>query len=529
MIVRRTIPILSVALALALSVVTGCAASDSAPQPAPLETSTSSGQLRGVDTATTREYRGVRYAEPPVGDRRWTLPVAAGRAPGIVDASRAGSPCPQTTPLPGGQPQPSEDCLSVNVTTPLHPRRPGPLPVMVWWHGGGYTSGSGASYDARRLAERGDVVVVTVNYRLGVFGYLGLPGLPGGGDFGLADQLQSLRWVRDNATAFGADPENVTVVGESAGGMSACAALTTPASDGLVDKAVIASGSCLLDWPKGGLYPGVDAQTPYTAREQSERLGASVAEGLGCSGAEAISCLRRLPEERLMSVDAQFSNVLAYGTDLLPDDPAAVFRKGGQAPVPMIAGGNRDEHRSFIGGYLAIDPTAITDRTYPTLVADAFGDRAPAVLDRYPLVHFPSPAIAWSTVITDAAWACPTVSGARLSAARAPTWLYEFADESAPNINQVTTIPQGAAHATDTPYYFDLGGNDLLRTPRQRQIGDQMIDFWTSFAHDGTARITGGPDVRQMSTTDRTGLRFGTETTEYADLFAEHSCDLWNR
>ncbi|GAA4672188.1 carboxylesterase family protein [Gordonia humi] len=511
-----------------LCVVAGCSTTPG-PEADPSSTTvaTTSGHLHGSATDTGRTFLGVPYAEPPTGEHRWSLPRAVAAPDADVDATRAGSPCPQSLPVPGDHPEPSEDCLTLNVTTPHQTDSDMHLPVMVWWHGGGYTSGAGSSYDAQRLADRGNVIVVTVNYRLGIFGYLGMPGMTGGGDFGLADQIESLRWVQSNASAFGGDPDDVTVFGESAGAMSACAALTSPTTEGLFDKAVMASGNCMLRWPDGGLYPGVPAHTPYTSRTDNQSTSVAAARRLGCVGDDAVACLRRLPVSRLLRENDEFSDNLTFGTDLLPDDPAEVIRRGDQHRIPVITGGNHDEQRSFVGGLLTAQPDAVTPATYPALIRTAFGQRAPEVLSRYPLSRFPSAPIAWSTVTTDAVWSCPTLEGARLMSVRAPTHVYEFADETAPNVNQITTIPQGAAHATDTPYYFDLGGMNLLTEPHQRQIADQMIDYWTSFAHTGTPTITGGPGVTAADADTSRVLQFGTATTRDVDYAADHQCDFW--
>ncbi|EOM76600.1 carboxylesterase [Rhodococcus rhodnii] len=491
------------------------------------DVATTGGRLHGIRDDTTTRFLGVPYARPPVGEARWTLPDAVDSPDADVDATRPGHPCPQSMPVPGGAPEPAEDCLTVNVTVPRQPRSPGPLPVMVWWHGGGYTSGAGSAYDARRLAEQGDVVVVSVNYRLGALGYLGVPGLEGGGNFGFADQIESLRWVHANAEAFGGDPGNVTVFGESAGAMSACALTTSPVADGLIDKAILASGSCMLRWPDGGLYPGVPALGPYASRDDNEQASLAAAQQLGCTGDDVIDCMRALPTESLLTVGDSFTNQLAYGTDLLPDDPAAVLRDGRRSAVPVITGGNHDEHRSFVGGLLAATPDAVTPENYADLVATAFGERTSAVLDLYPLERFPSAGIAWATVVTDSAWSCPTLAGARSMSRTAPTYLYEFADETAPNVNGITTIPQGAAHATDLPYYFDLGGESLLTTDRRREIGDQIIRYWTSFAHDAAPRVDGLPDPGPVDADTRRALRFATDETGEADVAADHRCDFW--
>jgi para-nitrobenzyl esterase len=523
--------IVSATIGAVICLIAGCATT-SEPHPSPdiatsLDIPTTSGHLHGVRTDSGREFRGVPYAEPPIGAQRWELPRPVRSPDADVDATHPGSPCPQSAPVPGDHPPPSEDCLTLSVTTPGQQDPAAPLPVMVWWHGGGYTSGAGSAYDAQRLADRGDVIVVSVNYRLGVFGYLGMPGMAHGGDFGFADQLESLRWVQANAAAFGGDPDNVTVFGESAGAMSACAALTSPASEGLLDKALLSSGSCMLQWPDGTLYPGVPAHTPYASRTENEATSIAAGRRLGCAGVDAVDCLRSLPVERLLTVTTDFSDNLTYGTELLPENPADVLRDHTRRPIPVVTGGNHDEQRSFVGGLLAASPDAVTSDTYPDLVATAFGQRADDIMAQYPLDAFPSAGLAWATLTTDAVWSCPTLTGARLMAHEADTYIYEFADQTAPNVNQITTIPQGAAHATDTPYYFDLGGADLLRTPRQKEIAGQMIDFWTSFAHDGVPRTDTRADVDEVTDDTTRAWQFATAETGYVDYANDHHCGFW--
>jgi para-nitrobenzyl esterase len=302
------------------------------------------GLLHGSTTPTARHFLGVPYAKPPVGELRWAPPQPATPWPGLREATQPGSRCPQTAAGPGQPGSTDEDCLYVNVTTPRRQAPGARLPVMVWWHGGGYDSGAGSDYDADRLAAQGNVIVVTLNYRLGVFGYFGLPGLPGSGDFGLEDQIAGARWAKRNAVAFGGDPDNITVFGQSAGGMSTCALLTSPQAQGLIDKAIISSGSCLLDWPAGGLSPGTPGATPYTSLQQDQADGLAAAHGNGCPTGE-LSCMRAKPAADLVPLDESFSNHLAYGTPLLPLDPATALREGRFLHVPVISGGNRDEAR----------------------------------------------------------------------------------------------------------------------------------------------------------------------------------------
>jgi para-nitrobenzyl esterase len=413
------------------------------------------------------------YAQPPTGARRWTMPVAPPRPSGTVQATKPGPSCAQAGSAPGASAtsSASEDCLFLNVTTPKTMRAGHKLPVMVWWHGGGYTSGSGSAYDAQRLASRGHVIVVTVNYRLGVFGYLSLPGLPGSGDFGLADQILATRWAKSNAAAFGGDPGNITVFGESSGAMSACALLTSPQAKGLVDKVAMSSGgTCQLSWPKDGLVPSALPQTPYVDLADGQKLGVAEAKTLGCAAASALSCLRGKPVKALLKIFPLFSDVLAYNTPLLPANPATAVQSGLVLDIPVLSSGNHDEERAFVGGAQKVKPF-FTAKTYPAYLKAAFGAGAAKVARQYPLSAYPNAATAWATLITDVSWACPTLAGnAALAAHGSAVYGAEFDDPNAPDVNMVATktFKPGATHASDIPYLFDLTGKNLLRGTASR-------------------------------------------------------------
>ncbi|MGW2994628.1 carboxylesterase family protein, partial [Streptomyces sp. NPDC001193] len=189
---------------------------------------TDHGLVRGVSHGSYTTFLGIPYAAPPTGPLRWRAPVPPAGWRGVRDATTAGQRCVQM-PTPGaGAVLGSEDCLHLNVTTPTPKTAGAKRPVLVWMHGGAFLGGSGGDYRTERLALRGDAVVVTVNYRLGIFGYFGHPGLGSAPPFGLADQQAALRWVRSNAERFGGDPANVTLFGESAGALGICAHLTSP-------------------------------------------------------------------------------------------------------------------------------------------------------------------------------------------------------------------------------------------------------------------------------------------------------------
>jgi para-nitrobenzyl esterase len=255
--------------------------------------------------------------------------------------------------VPGGSTD--EDCLHLNVTTPDGAGPAHPRPVIVWLHGGGFTTGAGSSYDAHRMATRGDVVVVTVNYRLGALGFLAHSGLPGSGTFGLADQQAALRWVRAEISAFGGEAHNVTLAGESAGGYSVCAQLASPAAAGLFDRALIESGPCT---GRPG-RPFAPSSVPLFA---ARAAGAGLAAKVGCGSArDVMACLRRVDVSRLLA-SQDTDQQPAYTTPLLPRDPAAAITDGRFHRVPVLIGNNHDEGNGWAAGIIQ---AAIPSRPSP--------------------------------------------------------------------------------------------------------------------------------------------------------------------
>ncbi|MBM7787861.1 carboxylesterase/lipase family protein [Tenggerimyces flavus] len=504
------------AAALIASAVPASAASGGAPP----VVATDHGLVRGTEADGVRTYEGIPFAAPPKGALRWTAPQPAPRWAGVRDATKPQSPCPQAPgEVPGGSVE--EDCLYLNVTTPAAKQHK-PRPVIVWIHGGGYTNGAGSSYDANRLASKGNAVVITINYRLGVFGNLTYPGLKDGGTFGLLDQLAALKWARANARAFGGDPHNVTAAGESAGGMSICALLTSPKAKGAFDKGVMQSGSCLLHWTKNTWYPGLPGFKPYYAAKDAQEFATEGAAALQCTdAATAVDCLRGKEVEKLLALEVPF-NAPSYDNSLLPRDPAEALRAGRFQRMPLLSGGNRDEAN---GSAAAIEAAGhLTEDAYQGLLADSFGADAPKVAARYPSSAYQSPAAAWGAVATDRAWACPTLEGNRLLAKRTRTYGYEFADRTAPPITPAPPgFPTGASHAFDLPYLFDLGGQHLLTTPAQEKLADQMIASWTGFARTGHApwpRLRASADVPYVQSLDHDPAG--------ADMAERHQCDLWS-
>ncbi|WP_214407477.1 carboxylesterase/lipase family protein [Pseudonocardia lacus] len=487
------------------------------------------GAVRGSIDGDTRAFRGLPYAAPPVGPLRWQNPTPPATWPGVREATRAGPACAQQ---PGELPEgsTSEDCLYLDVTTPSGGT--GAKPVIVWVHGGGYFTGAGSNYDARRMAARGDAVVVTVNYRLGVFGFFGHPALPDSGTFGLADQQAALSWVQRNIAAFGGDPDAVTVAGQSAGGISTCAQLTSPSAAGLFDRAVMQSGSCALSWLDGFDYRNQTAASIFQPVAALERQGRRTAADLGCTDpdpAAAPACLRALPVDALMDVQQEFIRP-AYGTALLPTEPTEALRSGRFHRVPVLSGQTRDEATQTTAYY--DDGTPMSEQTFRTAMAEAFGADEAAVRAEYPRSEYDSAALAWSAIVTDRKWACSQLDDSRLLAAHVPVHHYEFADPAPPPLSPLPPrMPMGAEHASDLWSLFDLAGMPAPLDPEQRRLSEQMIDYWTSFAATGDPGNADGPAWPRFDAAADPphvqALAPGDGGIGPVDLAAEHHCGFW--
>nr|WP_093944243.1 carboxylesterase family protein [Actinoalloteichus hoggarensis] len=492
---------------------------------------TDSGSVRGVVADDHRSFFGIPYAAAPTGVGRWAPPRPAPAWSDVRDATTPGSPCPQVGASYADTGSTDEDCLFVNVTTPLGDGEP--RPVMVWLHGDGAV-GSGDLFDGTRLAVDGDVVVVTLNYRLGLFGGFGLPGLADSGTFGLQDQRAALEWVRRNAAAFGGDPDNVTLFGVSYGATATSAHLASPASRGLFHRAILQSGFPLMDAPAGAVFPGVPALPwfGWTSSAETEAVGAMLAGELGCADPEtALECLRALPVETLLDYP-QVMNMfqqMAYGNDVLPGVPADLLSAGEFADVPVLSGATRDEHRTFVGTFRDLIGQPVTAQEYPELLAEAFGDDAARVAAEYPLSDYDSPSLAFAAVMTDRMWALSTYRHNGMFAAEVPTYAYEFADADAPSeIPFPEDFPSGAFHSAETSYLFRTEEFAEQLTPPQRMLSDQMIAYWTNFARTGDPNGADLPEWAPFNETDDVlSLAPGDGGIAPVDYVATHRLDFW--
>ena len=503
--------------------IAGCARGDDVtpqtPRPPadPARVETETGAVRGVVTPDHRLFAGIPYAAPPVGPLRWQPPAPATPWTGVRDATHTGPRCMQDdSDLEMGR-RTAEDCLSLNVWTPAASGEK--RPVMVWIHGGAFVNGSGGVYDSRWLASRGDIVVVTLNYRLGALGFLAHPSLgPAGavGNYGLADQQAALRWVRDNIANFGGDPNAVTIAGESAGGMSVCDHLVAPGSADLFRSAIIQSGPC-------------QAQL---ALPEAERISVDYAREAGCGDPVTVAaCLRALPASELRKPVWYFrigENRLSgpvTGTTVLPVDPMAAFATGGGARVPVAIGSNHDEFTLFVAlQYLRLK-RPYTEAQYPQLLSETFGRDAEAVGARYPLSRFEgSVPLAYSAAVTDGVFACVADRMAEDLARTDPVYVYEFNDRGAPAPEPLRTLPfpVGASHSLELRYLFDIGGAPPL-DPGQKVLSDQMIDFWSQFVRagePGAAWPAFGRDEERLSL-EPDGNRV------MVDFDQKHECPFW--
>ncbi|MET7827133.1 carboxylesterase family protein [Streptomyces sp. NPDC005386] len=509
------------------------------------------GLVRGVSHGAYATFEGLPYAAPPTGALRWQAPVPAAAWQGIRDATQPAQRCVQM-PAPGtgvdgpsdaGAVVGSEDCLYLNVTVPATKPAGKKRPVLVWMHGGAFLGGSGSDYGAERLAVQGDAVVVTVNYRLGIFGYFGHAALGTVPPFGLADQQAALRWVRSNVLRFGGDPGKVTLFGESAGAIGICAHLTSPTAAGLFQSAVLQSGSCLTSFPRGALAPGTPAYEPFATQTDVQTAGAEAARQLGCTeGAarEVLTCLRGQSTGRLATAQLMQSfNRPAYGNGLLPVAPDKALRAGRFHRVPVVLGTNHDEMRMFVGVSLGAFPLR-TESDYRARLTEAFGPAAAAVGAQYPAARHGSPALAWAAALTDRSFTCTTLAAGRAIAAHArdlPLYAYAFSDREAPVLAGLPTnpgFPYGAAHGFEMPYLFPSFPTERPLTGEQSALSDRMVGYWTNFARTGNPNTAGAPrwPAFRVSSPLRPSvqsLASGRGGIRPVDAFTAHGCSLWDR
>jgi len=489
------------------------------------------GLVRGADVAGVNSFLGLPYAAPPTGNLRWRAPQPAATWSGVRDATQFGPSCPQPTAnnpyLPPGSI--SEDCLYLNVYTPaLRGGGGGGRPVLVWIHGGGLTQDGARNYDGSKLAADG-TVVVTINYRLGALGFLAHPALasrPGGpaGNYGLMDQQAALRWVQRNIARFGGDPRNVTIAGQSAGGLSVLAQLVSSGSRGLFQRAIVQSGAFAL------------TQQPLAV---AEAAGEKLATAVGCADQTA-QCLRSAPVSDLVSNFGAGIPGVVDGS-VLTESIGTAIAHGQFARVPILNGITHDEEMIFVdalgltvsgGTFVPVPDRPVTTANYQANIAAVLGvpdARAAAIAAEYPPGAYPSADLAFSTLVADANFACPALQLDRWTSGRVPTYAYQFNDDHAPvNVARPGALPPIATHGTELPYLFDQPNAPFpaTLTAAQQALAASMRAAWANFA------ASGNPSSRALpwpSFTDGAQVMslVPPQPQVETDFAAAHHCSFW--
>jgi para-nitrobenzyl esterase len=487
---------------------------------------TQSGEIKGAArSGGGAEFLGIPYAQSPVGDLRWHEPLPAKSWSGVRNATTFGAPCAQPDLGDWNRRDAQtgkEDCLFLNVIVPQWPVTK-PLPVMFWIHGGANEGGTASSalYKDGTLVNHG-VILVTVNYRLGIFGFLAHPELTAesahhaSGNYGLMDQVVALQWVRDNIASFGGDVKNITVFGQSAGAMDTSMLMTSPLAKGLFQKAIAQSGAAFT--------------APLLPLAQAEEAGTGLAQKLNAPAGNAqIKYLRALSAADILAALAKFppNNRPRVGPDidgyLLSQQPAIVFATGQEAHIPFVYGTTTRE----FGSNQSPDQLRIA-------ITFAAGAMAPKAIAAYGLANggmgttdpkYGTAADQWSA---DMIFRCPSVTQAAWHVvAHNATWQYEF-NHAIPGQEA-----QGAVHSADLPYVFgffpktgNIAGNF---TDVDKKLADLMETYWTNFAKTGNPNSSGIPNWPQQGDTG-TYIQFQQDVTvETANALRATQCDIYRQ
>lgn len=478
--VRRVLQAIAAALTL-------CLAPSASAREAPL-VAAPAGQVRGAAAEGVRVFRGIPYARPPVGELRWRPPASLPAWNGVREATDFGAACPQPASPFANHAALSEDCLFLNVWAPEEARK---APVIVWIHGGSLISGAASEgiYDGSGFAGQG-VVLVSINYRLGALGWLAHPGLSAesadniSGNYGLMDQIEALRWVRRNISAFGGDPNNVTIAGESAGALSVLYLMAAPEARGLFHRAV-AQSAYMITQPE--LRDGTYADWP-----DAETLGVSLADALGAADPDA---LRAMSAQAIIEGTARTTWFPLGNVDgrLLPRQLVETFDRGEQAPVPILAGYNEGEIRSL---RFLLPPAPATAAAYTDEIRARYGDLSDAFLARYPAETMSGSMLA-TTRDALYGWTAERLA-IKQTAVGAPAFLYYFdhgypaADEGGFRAFHAAEIPFVFGTTDSTPRYWPPVPQDA----RERRLSNAMLSYWATFAHDGAPRAPGEEEWR---------------------------------
>jgi para-nitrobenzyl esterase len=481
------------------------------------------GKLQGTARDGVLRFNGIPYARPPIGNLRWRLPEAPEPWSGVRNAAGFGNIAPQVASAAGavlgGTPGTrSEDCLYLNVQTPACDG--GKRPVMVWIHGGAFNTGAGSvgTYNGKFLVPRGDVVLVTINYRLGALGFLNLRDatdgkLPGTGAEGLADQVAALEWVKANIAQFGGDPDNVTIFGESAGGMSVGALLAAPSARGLYHKAIPQSGASDIGF----------------ARERSAKIARHVLDKLGTGDPTALSWEAILDVQKLIletprEVGAGMPFAPTIDGTVLPKRAIACVAEGSAAGTPLLTGTTRDEWKLFT--VAAANLKTLDEAGLRKMTARLAGEEhADAIVAAY--AGAGTPFDRWNAIMTDHTFFVPATRLLDAQGAHAPVYAYRF-DWPSPFLDGAL----GACHALELGFTFGTfrlkGAEPFFGSgPEAEALSDAMMDSWLAFAHnDNPSNDTAGAFMR-YDTAKRATTIFGDGPTRVTRAPNEERRKAW--
>ncbi len=511
------------ALALAAA---GCGPSENAEPRTPAaigtEVAVTGGSVRGVaGDDGLKQYHRIPFAAPPVGERRWAPPADVEPWAGVRDAAAPGPACVQQGAQGGfydaatAVESMDEDCLTLSVWTRAQHVGEG-RPVMMWIHGGGLTVGTGDAYPGELLTAKG-VVLVTINYRLGPFGFLALPELTAesasgaSGNQGLRDQIAALQWVRDNVASFGGDPDNVTIFGESAGSMSVSLLQASPLARGLFHRVIGQSG--------GSFGPMTFRDQPSPNGASAEAFGADFAAALAGEGGEtSIEALRALSAEHVLATylanPADFGALAIVDGEVLEDEVAAVFEAGEQADVPVLIGSNADEGTALLPytGAVFGEGTA----GFEAYVQASFAEVQDEIAQHYPAGDDEQATASWMDLYGDALFTYPMRAWAR-AMATVPSDAYLYWFTWAPPIAERERY--GAFHAAEIGYVFgNLDLFDASPAEADRALSDQMATIWTQFARTGNPNGEGLPEWPAYTEDNEAYMEFGEDLSAKSGL-----------
>jgi para-nitrobenzyl esterase len=486
---------------------------------------TEGGAIRGTIDGPTQGFKGIPYAQPPVGPLRWRPPAPPVVWQGVRSGAQYGADCPQ---IVGTTVQGEEDCLFLNVWRPL--QKPAhPLPVMVWLTGGGNHAYSGAGtpgfgkvvYNGQALVPN-NVVVVTYNLRLGVLGFLAHPALDAeraekiSGNYGSLDQIAMLQWVRRNIAAFGGDPEHVFLFGTSAGGGNICALITAPMARGLFHGASMQSS----------VPAGCEIQTLADAENGT---GRAIASKLGCdTQADVAACLRsKSTSEMVTAIPGTFTVFpRVYGPNMdghvFPDQPIIRIRQRQYLAMPVIIGNTSSETMQFVNAAGPVSDAA----SFGAAVAKVFGESMrERVVAHYPISNYPTPRAAFVQLTTDALFTCESRRVARTVASvqQAPVYRYVFTHVLE---NDSVQKALGAIHTVEHLFLFNWQGT-YQPTATDREIQRLVLGYWSRMASTGNPNWPDAPPWPQVGTSGDAYLNIGAVTQDMSGP-PQAQCDFWD-